>query len=57
MKTIPPATVGLALNPPGGWFPVGGCSWNVHAAVRLPALVSVIAVGPVVVDGWRAANR
>jgi hypothetical protein len=32
MKTIPSATVGLALKPPGGWrFPVSGCCWNVHA--------------------------
>jgi hypothetical protein len=57
MKTMPSATVGLALKPPGGWVPVGGCSWNVHAAWRLPALPSLIVAGPAVADGWRAENR
>jgi hypothetical protein len=57
MKTIPSDTVGLALKPPGGCFPVGGCSWNVHAAVRVPALLGVIVAGPVVADVWRAEYR
>ena len=57
MKTRPAATVGLALKPPGGWFPVDGFSWNVHTALRRPALAGVIVVGPLVADRWRAANR
>src|SRR5262249_51568512 len=58
MKTMPSATTGLALNPPGGWpGPVGGCSRNLHATVRLPALRTVMADGPAVAEGWRAPNR
>jgi hypothetical protein len=50
MKTIPPATVGLALKPPRGWRFVDGFSWNTHAALRLLALPGVIVAGPVVAD-------
>jgi hypothetical protein len=57
MKIFPVATVGLALKPPGGWFPVDGFARNAHTARRRPALPGVIAVGPLVADRWRAANR
>src|SRR5215813_2051895 len=57
MKTFPAATVGLALKPPGGSFPVDGFAWNAHTARRRPALSGVIVVGPLVADRWRDANR
>jgi len=57
MKIRPAATVGLALKPPGGWFPVDGFAWNAPPARSRPALSGVIVVGPLVADRWRAANR